>query len=386
MKGIVTDISGPQRRIIGVTFVPFPKQDGGLTMGATHTLRHKDCPVCQGALKLALALKGTATMGLFDAGNIWIAGKVAKRRLPKTIECCEGNLRHLKVFFGDMPLKQFTAGSFLAYRIAREKGLGVFEQNGPVGVSAINHELNVLQQILRTAGLWGPIKDFYAPMPEPAWKPPKTFTLKEEKDIFEAATADPNVELFEIVAKITRNTTASGCELRGLRLRHIDMSANPPRVHIPPDATKNDIRPRVIPLNSEAEEAFRKALDRAARLGSHRPEHYLFPFRINRKYYDPNKPASKSWLRKQTEKMRTATGIPHIRPHAFRHLAVTELLESGAPEQTVIAIAGWISRNMINTYSHSRIEAKADALRLLDKKPLASISTASRKIIMFPQK
>jgi hypothetical protein len=33
-------------------------------------------------------------------------------------------------------------------------------------------------------------------------------------------------------------------------------------------------------------------------------------------------------------------GSRTLRPHAFRHLAVTELLESGAPEQTVIALAG----------------------------------------------
>ena len=164
------------------------------------------------------------------------------------------------------------------------------------------------------------------------------------------------------------------------------MLATPPRVHIPPDSVKNEIRPRVIPLNNDAENAFRKALDRAAKLGSHKPEHYLFPFRINRKYWDPNRPASKSWLRKQTEKVRTATGIGHVRPHAFRHLAVTELLESGAPEQTVIAIAGWVSRNMINTYSHARIEAKADALRMIQKMPPKSVDLPKSNLIFFPQK
>jgi integrase len=325
-----------------------------------------------------------ANMGLFDAGETWLAGKVGKRLLPKTIECCEGNLRALKLFFGDMPLRQFTAGSFKAYQEARGNGVGVFQS--PVGASAINHELNVLQQILRKAGLWEPIKDYYGTLAEPYWKPPKTFTLKEEQVIFDTADGDPNVELFAIVSKITRNTTASGCELRGLRLRHLDMSAKPPRVQIPPDSVKNAIRPRVIPLNQDAEEAFRKALDRAAKLGSHRPEHYLFPFRINRRHWDPNRPASKSWLRKQTDKMRSATGIQHIHPHAFRHLAVTELLESGAPEGTVIAIAGWVSRNMINTYSHARIEAKADALRMLDKRPVQRAEEVGAKIIRFPQK
>jgi len=229
------------------------------------------------------------------------------------------------------------------------------------------------------APAWGATK-------EPYWKPPKTFTVREEQIIFDTAASNSDVELFEIVSKITRNTTASGCELRGLRLHYVDMSRRPPRVQIPPDSVKNDMRPRLIPLNANAEEAFRRAIDRANRLGAHRPEHYLFPFRINRKYWDPNRPASKSWLRKQTEKMRTATGIQHIRPHAFRHLAVTELLESGAPEGTVISLAGWVSKNMIQTYSHARIEAKFEVVKLLEKKPSASEKPAHGKIIAIPQK
>jgi hypothetical protein len=70
-------------------------------------------------------------------------------------------------------------------------------------------------------------------------------------------------------------------------------------VSIPPDAAKNSVRPRTIPLNGEAVEAFTRALERAKRLGSRYPEQYLFPFRVNRSLYDPGKPSSKSWLRKQ---------------------------------------------------------------------------------------
>jgi len=350
-----------------------------------HTVGHVNCPPCQWALNLAAAEKNMSALTLFAAADVWLAGKISKALLPKTIECCTGNLKQLKLFFGDIPLTSFHAGSFKAYQIARSQGIGVFAaENGapqPVGPSAINHELNVLQQILRKAGLWDGIKDYYAPLKEPDWTPPKTFTMREQREIFEKAEHDPNVELFDIVSRITRNTTASGCELRGLRLRDIEMDCRPPRIHIPRTATKNDIRPRTIPLNREAEEAFRRALDRAYRLGSFQPYHFLFPFRINRKLYDPNRPASKSWLRKQTDKMRVITGIGHIRPHAFRHLAVTELLESGVPEQTVVAIAGWVSRNMLDTYSHARIEAKADALRVLEKKPVVS-----EKVLHFSTK
>lgn len=352
-----------------------------------HTLRHIDCPACEAARNLISAERKLSVVSLYVACDVWLAGKRAKGRLPKTIECCELQVRKLKLFFGDVPLKQIDAGSFKAYQIARTQGSGCFaDEKGdpqPVGVSAVNHELNALSQIMRKAGLWKAIADFYAPLKDTEWKPPKTFTTTEEGRIFETSENDPNLELFDIVSRITRNTTASGCELRGLRMRHLELYANPPRVHIPPDATKNDIRPRTIPLNQEALEAFIRAVDRAHRLGSHAPYHYLFPFRVNRRLWNPNRPASPSWLRKQVQKMRDATGIQHIRPHAFRHLAVTELLESGAPEQTVIAIAGWVSRKMIETYSHTRIEAKAEVVRLLQKKrPEPQRST---NVIEFPR-
>ena len=338
----------------------------------SHSRGHIDCPACAWARALISAERRLSALSLFAASEVWLAGKRAKGMLPKTLECCELQVRALKRFFQDMPLKDFDAGSLKAYQIARTQGVGVFaSETGaaqPVGASAVNHELNALSQILRKADLWKDIRDFYAPLKDTEWKPPKTFTTREEGRIFETSENDPNLELFDIVSRITRNTTASGCELRGLRMRHLELYANPPRVHIPPDATKNDIRPRTIPLNQEALDAFIRAVDRAHRLGSHAPYHYLFPFRVNRRLWDPNKPASPSWLRKQTQKMRDATGIPHIRPHAFRHLAVTELLESGVPEQTVIAVAGWVSRKMIETYSHTRIEAKADAVKLLDKR------------------
>jgi integrase len=337
------------------------------------------------ALDLAAAEKTLGSLSLVAAADVWLAGKISKCLLPKTIECCQGQIHALTKFFGDMPLVDFHAGSLKAYQMARTQGAGVFEQNGPAGASCVNHELNALQQILRRAGLWTPIADYYAPLREPDWKPPKTFSTREEETLFTSASLDPNVELADIVFRITRNTTASGCELRGLRLRNVELYADPPRIHIPPDATKNSVRPRTIPLNAEAREAFERAVDRAHRLGSNQPYHYLFPFRVNRAFWNPNRPASRSWLRKQTKKLRDSTGIEHLRPHAFRHLAVTEMLENGANEHAVIAVAGWVSRKMLDYYSHHRIEAKLEAVQMLDrKKPPQPAPDGRGNLIPFP--
>jgi len=43
---------------------------------------------------------------------------------------------------------------------------------------------------------------------------------------------------------------------------------------------------------------------------------------------------------------------------------VTELAESGAGDQTIMDIAGHVSRQMLSRYSHIRMEAKRKALNL----------------------
>jgi integrase len=51
-----------------------------------------------------------------------------------------------------------------------------------------------------------------------------------------------------------------------------------------------------------------------------------------------------------------------LRFHDLRHHAVTELAESQASDQTIMAIAGPVSPKMLAHYSHVRMEAKRKAL------------------------
>lgn len=314
-------------------------------------------------------------MGLREAGELWLTQKTWKRRKPKTIECSKGYLKALLIFFGDMPLGDFHPGSILAYQTERQK---------TVGPSCINHEVNALSQILRQAGLWAKIKDYYGPIPEPEWQKPKVFTVEEQERIFDFAKDDPNLELANIVFTITRNTSASGSELRLARLGQVEINLHPPRFRITGDTTKNDIRPRLIPLDEEAEQAFRAALDRAHRLGSHKSDHFLFPLRVNPSTYDPTRPASRSWLRKQTVLLRQRTGVEHLNPHGWRHQLCTEMLEEGQPVETVRAVFGWVSEKMIETYCHTRLDAKAAAINAARRKP--SPIPDGKKIIHFPQR
>jgi hypothetical protein len=52
--------------------------------------------------------------------------------------------------------------------------------------------------------------------------------------------------------------------------------------------------------------------------------------------------------------------------HDTRHTLVTELAESGAGDQTIMDIAGHVSRQMLARYSHIRMEAKRRALEAVE--------------------
>jgi integrase len=55
-----------------------------------------------------------------------------------------------------------------------------------------------------------------------------------------------------------------------------------------------------------------------------------------------------------------------FRFHDLRHQAITELAEGGAPDATLMALAGHMSRQMLEHYSHVRMAAKRAALDKLE--------------------
>lgn len=54
-----------------------------------------------------------------------------------------------------------------------------------------------------------------------------------------------------------------------------------------------------------------------------------------------------------------------FRFHDFRHQAITELVESKVSDQTIMSIAGHVSKKMFQHYSRVRLEEKRDALDAL---------------------
>ena len=82
--------------------------------------------------------------------------------------------------------------------------------------------------------------------------------------------------------------------------------------------------------------------------------------------YDPTRP-QKSW-RSAWRTLTRKAGLAGFRFHDLRHCAITHLAESGVADSIIMAIAGHVSRRMLERYSHIRMEAKRKALQALSGK------------------
>jgi len=124
---------------------------------------------------------------------------------------------------------------------------------------------------------------------------------------------------------------------------------------------------RTIPLNSVLYEALNAYSEwYTERFGEIRPEWYVFPFGKPRPN-DPTRPVTT--LKTAWQNLREKAKVSG-RWHDNRHTLVTELAESGASDQTIMDIAGHVSKQMLKHYSHIRMEAKRTALEgIVQKQP-----------------
>jgi integrase len=151
------------------------------------------------------------------------------------------------------------------------------------------------------------------------------------------------------------NTTMRACEIKALRWYDVDFLGGSVTIR----RSKTEAGRRVIPLNEDALRAMRELYRRAFAIGGTQPDHYVFPACENGRF-DPVTP-QKSW-RSAWRSLRKAAGIGALRFHDLRHHAITELAESQASDATIMAIAGHVSRQMLEHYSHVRLDLKRKAL------------------------
>src|ERR1022692_5226644 len=286
-------------------------------------------------------------------------------------------LVQLRAYFKQEPLKTITAKRITDYRTFRasqttEKKRGDRTEVIPcAGPAALNAELGILRRILKRAKLWARVADDIRPLKDPSTIG-RALTEEDKQRLLKTAVMRPEWETAYLAAILYLNTTARGCELKALQWSDIDLFARTLTIR----KSKTAAGERTVPLTDVAASALARLRRRAEGFGPVESSHYVFAafvpkFKFSGKKvidysvagFDPTRHLN-SW-RSAWRTLTKKAGLPGFRFHDLRHCAITQLAENGASDSTIMAIAGHVSRRMLERYSHVRMEAKRTALETL---------------------
>ena len=297
------------------------------------------------------------------AANEW-AASVKPHIAERTHDIYEVALRcHLKPVLGTLLLCDINAKRIASYQAGRKSE----------GASArtLNKELQVLRQILKRYKLWANLQGDVK-FERESDHIGKAMTEEQETELLAACECN---SLLRAVVSLALNTALRKNEIRTLRWCQIDLLKRTLAV----GRTKTEGGSgRVIPLNSVAYAAMVRW---ASRFPKANPEDYVFPSceaaGIEREHpdlerIDASRPI-KSWRSAWRAALKRAD--LQLRFHDLRHTCITKLAEGQGSEQTLMAIAGHVSRKMLEHYSHARMVAKRAAVDAIVK-PVFEVSVA----------
>ena len=272
-------------------------------------------------------------------------------------------LVQLRAYFRQEPLKSITAKRITEYRAWRA--------DQKVGPATLNAELGILRRIMKRARIWARVADDIRPLKEPS-SIGKALTEEEKQRLLKTAVMRPEWETAYLAAILCLNTTARGCELKGLQWCDVDLFGRTLTIR----KSKTAAGERAVPLTDVSLSALGRLRQRAEGFGAVEPSHYVFAAFVpkftfsGKKLIDYNVTAFeptkhlKSW-RTAWRTLTKKAGLPGFRFHDLRHCAITQLAENGTSDSTIMAIAGHVSRRMLERYSHVRMEAKRTAMEAL---------------------
>jgi len=337
---------------------------------------HPDFSAIEAARLKLIAAEQFGLLCFKDAAEVWLA---EHRRDISDATC--NNYEHMLIplteAFGDRPLNEIDAADVEGYQIWRQKPW--FDERSQrtfrAGYSPINHECSMLRQILDRAGLWTKkIAGFYKPLKQPKTRAGHALEPEERARLLAVAKGNPYWTVAYHATMLTLNTTAGAGEIRHLHLGDVDLERMELTIR---DGLKNEHRDRVVPLNESAAESLVALRVRAERLGCTDREHYLLPHQAHRRGepFDPNRPML-SWKR-AWQAMRAKAGLPRVRANDLRHDAITRLPENPQnSEQTVLELAGHVTKKMQSHYSHIHMDPKREAVKAAEVKAPADLAQA----------
>jgi integrase len=257
--------------------------------------------------------------------------------------------------FGKQLLSDISAEDLAEFQVRRKRD--------KVSNRTVNLELGVMRSILRRHRMWEAIALDVKFFKESA-SPGRAITSEEERRLLDAASKSRCRSLYPVIM-LAINTGMRSNEIRGLKWEQVDFFARSLTVGKSKTAAGSG---RLIPLTPRAFAALTQW--RSAFPGAE-PAHYVFP---HEKYglatNDRNPCAYETVPTEQTHRWKVAwesarkTANVESAGYDLRHTFISRLAESQTSDSTVMALAGHVSRAMMERYS-VRNEAKRKAVENL---------------------
>ena len=238
---------------------------------------------------------------------------------------------------------------------------------------SVNAEVGVLRQILKHYNLWATLSD-------------RVRSLRERRDVGRAIDRDDERKLLDAIARsrspsllplfiVSIDSGLRASEVRhlrrcDLRLTWTEGIIQSGEIIVSRSKTEGGTG-RGVPLTRRACASLSLWLARFPAAG---PESYVFPTHqigfaghLRKPYLynvDLTRPMSE-W--KSAWKVARKQAEVTYRWHDLRHTFISRLAENpNVSEQTITALAGHVSKRMLERYSHIRTQAKRDAVSALD--------------------
>lgn len=354
-----------------------------------HTKDHVDCPVCA-QCEQPFSTSLSAKMTLREAAEAYLHSIRPPEELrrfstkyvaPRTWRSTKEHFGRLDIFFENIPLAKLRVSHFRSYQEARLMGDGFTRNFGknrievsPCGPTTINHELGLLQRLLRLTGLWTIEFDrLYKPLPEPDRDIPRALTIEEQERFLDAAASNPHWSLVYWYSLVALDLMWRSDEMRNIRQGDCNLHFNV--IGINSRTASRRIHREMDICNADAVWAVAQLVKRSVQLVGSSPDRYVFPFLVCRSVYDGSRPISPTGLRKSFEQVRTAANVPWFGLNGWRHTAATRMAEAGMHISVIAERMGDCSSALAAHYSHISKQAQRLAIANATKRP--SRSTAS---------
>jgi integrase len=250
----------------------------------------------------------------------------------------------------------------------------------------VNFEINTLRQILKAHGLWGLIAD-------------RVKGLRERKDVGKAVSFEDERKLLDAIGRsrspallplfvLSLDSGLRASEVRALRRRDLRLEWKDGvivsgELTVPKSKTEAGTG-RIVPLTRRVCASLSLWL---SRFPEAQTESYVFPrHRVgfagddrHAFFYDVDLSQPAGEWKKAWKVACRSTGVSY-RWHDCRHSFVTRLAENpNVSEETIKALAGHVSKRMLERYSHIRTQAKVAAIAALERATGAAADAEIRR-------